>query len=121
MTSIPKGHLAERIASKRGWVHPQVKEIAVGIAEAMYERLAGRGTPESNLWYEQNKDRAAYIERQWPLLIQQARATMAQMLGSFVIDDEMKQKIHQALIEDQQFRAGRMRGLQRRLRRNLGR
>lgn len=118
---MTSGYIVDRVRSKRGWVHPQVKEIAVGIAEAMYERLAGRGTPESNLWYQQNKDRAAYVERQWPLLLPQARATMARMLGSPQFDDEVKQKLYNAICEDDQFRKGRMRGLQRRLNRNLGR
>ena len=118
---IGNGLLAERVASKRGWVHPQVKEVAVGLAEAMYEKLAGRGTPESNVWYQQNKDRAKYVERQWPLLIPEARATLARMLASPAYDDEMKEKIHYALVQDHALRAGRMRGLQKRLRRNLGR
>ena len=121
MSKLPSGLIAERIASKRGWVHPQVKEVAIGLAEAMYEKLASRGTPESNLWYRQNKDRAAYVQRTWPLLIPQARATLARILASPAYDVEMKDKIHQALVDDQQFREGRMRGLQKRLRRNLGR
>lgn len=111
------GHVIERVASKRGWAHPQIKEVAVAITEAMYEKLAGRGTPDSNLWYQQNKDRAAYVERQWPLLIPQARATLARMLADPTYDEEMKSKIHNALIADSQLRAGRMRGLQRVLRR----
>lgn len=114
---MAQNYVAERIASKRGWVHPQIKEVAEGMAQKLYESLAAR----SNLWYEQNPNRDAFVARQWPLLIPQARATLAQMLASPAYDVEMKDKIAQALIDDQKLRAGRMRGLQRRLRRNLGR
>lgn len=115
-----KGYTVERIASKRGWVHPQIKEVAVQIANELYELCASKGGAESNEWYANNKNREAYIERTWPLAIPRARATLAQMLASPIYNEEMKSKIHQALVDDQIFREGRMRGLQRRIGRMLG-
>lgn len=95
--------------NKTGWVHPYVRAVAIELAEAMYEQLAGRGTAESNLWFQQNKNRPRYVNNTWPTLLPLARKALAKLLTQPNITVTQKNEIATALIEDNELREGRER------------
>jgi hypothetical protein len=87
---------------KGAHVHRLIAETAEGMAQEVYETWASR----SNEFYAKYPDRKAYVRECWPLYIDAARATLAQMLGSN-IDETLKKQIHEALIRDATLRRGR--------------
>lgn len=96
--------------SKHGFCHPLIRKTAIEFAEALYERLV-----LNNVWYEQNHNRKAWVGSKWKDLIPQTRKTLAKMLTMPQYDEKTKNEIAEALIKDNEFRVGRMRGLKRRM------
>jgi len=54
----------------------------------------------------QGMTRGKYVKAKWPLLVQQARATLATMLQTST-DDRLKEQIAEALIQDNALMRGR--------------
>jgi hypothetical protein len=86
--------------------HKMVAGVAREMAAAVYERCA-----RNNEWFAENPSQDDYVRDAWPLFLEQARATLAQMLGG-QLDEELKKQIHAALILDGSLRRGRMNKLQ---------
>jgi len=82
--------------------HALVRKTAIEFAQALYEALA-----TNNKWYAANKDRAAFVNSRWPLLLPKARATLAEMLKR-PIDERLKAEIREALILDHGIRRNRV-------------
>ena len=59
-----------------------------------------------NEFHAQYPDREAYVSKCWPLYLQAARATLAQLLTTNM-DENLKSQIHDALIRDATLRRGR--------------
>lgn len=79
-------------------VHTQVREVAEGMAQVCYEQLA-----RNDAWYKNHPDRNKYVAHVWPMLIDEARATLARMLqGPY--NEGLKAKVAEALILDRQLR-----------------
>jgi hypothetical protein len=72
------------------------------MAEEVYEKNASR----SNEFYAEYPDLQSYVEKCWPLFLEAARATLAQLLTSS-LDENLKIQIHDALIKDATLRRGR--------------
>lgn len=81
--------------------HKLVAKTAMEMAEEIYERNAA-----NNEFYARYPDRADYVSKCWPLYLDAARATLAQLLSSNM-DEELKSQIHDALIKDATLRRGR--------------
>lgn len=95
--------------TKHGFCHPLIRKTAIEFTESIYERLA-----KNNVWYEAHRDRKAWVGAKWKDMIPQVRKTLAKMLAMPQYDKKTKDEIAEALIQDNQFRLGRMRGLMRR-------
>jgi len=78
-----------------------IKEVALEIANAMYERLC-----HNNNFYARYPDREKYVEASWHLFILEARATLAKLLTR-PIDESLKESITEALIRDNTLQRGR--------------
>jgi hypothetical protein len=99
--------------NRRGWVHPLLKEVAIGFAETLYERLA-----QDNLWYKLNPDRAAFVAAIWPDVLPSVRTHLSELLRpSSPLPDSEKDKIADALIKDNELRLGRGRAQRARIQR----
>jgi|SRR5712664_355501 len=96
--------------NKFGWVHPLVKETAVGCAEALYERLA-----QDNNWYSLNRNRKHWVGDRWRDLLPIARTHLAKLLSTNM-EPRLKDEIADALIKDNELRLGRSRAQEVRIR-----
>jgi len=72
------------------------------MAQEVYETWASR----SDEFYQENRSMEEYVEKCWPLYLDAARATLAQLLTT-ALDDSLKDQIHDALIKDATLRRGR--------------
>lgn len=75
--------------------HFLIKETAEGMAKACYEKLASM----SDVWYATHPSVDAYVRATWPMLIDEARATLTRML-TLPLAEELKIQISDALIAD---------------------
>jgi len=91
-----------RLPGKGAHAHKLVAKTAQEMAQEIYETQASR----SNEFYEQYPDREEYVAKCWPLYLDAARATLAQLLASNM-DGTLKSEIHEALIRDATLRRGR--------------
>ena len=96
-----------------GHVHKMIRGLAIEMAAEIYDKLMVR-----NEWYDlwkrknpnvsdPNELMLRYVDRTWPTLVEQARATLAGMLTR-PISEDLKLSIHDALIKDAKFRPGRI-------------
>ncbi|HKU51988.1 MAG TPA: hypothetical protein VJQ25_05945 [Nitrospira sp.] len=93
-------------------VHLKVANIAKEMAGELYETMMG-----DNEWYDSWKKRwpnfnsrkleAKFIEKNWPRLVGQARATLAGMLTNPAYPEGMKEDIFTALCQDSSLKLGR--------------
>lgn len=90
------------IPGKGAHAHKLVAKTAKEMAEEVYEQNAGR----SNDFYEKYPDMSAYVAECWPLYLDAARATLAQLLTTNM-EESLKEQIHEALIKDATLRRGR--------------
>jgi len=91
-----------KLPGKGAHAHKMVAETAKKMAEEIYEKNAGR----SNEFYAKYPDLAAYVAECWPLYLEPARATLAQLLTTN-LEESLKEQIHEALIKDATLRRGR--------------
>lgn len=75
--------------------HFLVKKLCVEMAQTTYERLAS----QSNGFFAANPKSKRWVENSWPIFIEEARATLAQMLER-PLPESLKETIHDALIKD---------------------
>ena len=88
--------------------HKMVRAIAIEMAGALYDDVM-----KDNKIYEGWKrvcpdltptvTEALFIEMLWPKLVPQARATMAQMLGT-ALSEDLKRPIYEAILQDNALR-----------------
>ena len=90
------------LPGKGAHAHKLVAKTAQEMAHEVYEKNAGR----SNDFYAKYPDRDAYVKECWPLYLDAARATLAQLLTTNM-EDNLKDQIHEALIKDATLRRGR--------------
>lgn len=93
-------------------VHVQVKEVAVGLAHALFDELMSRNQifhqfKEQHPGMTTKQMEEKFVLHLWPQLIDQARATMAGMLKSSAYSDEMKEDIMDSLVKDATLIRGR--------------
>jgi hypothetical protein len=74
--------------------HELVAATAKGMAECLYEELA-----KDNVFYKNNPDQKKFVNMMYPILIEQARTTLAGMLGGG-FPEALKEQIHDALVKD---------------------
>ena len=91
-----------KLPGKGAHAHKMVAETAKKMAEEVYESWASR----SNEFYAEHRTLEEYVKSCWPLYLDAARATLAQMLTTNM-DDVLKDEIHDALIKDATLRRGR--------------
>ena len=90
-----------QINKPNSYCHRLIRDTARSMAEEIYEVGAS-----DNDWYEKYPDRKAYVKAAWPLLIEEARATLARLLTT-PINEKLKEQISEALILDNTLRADR--------------
>lgn len=91
-----------RLPGEGAHAHKLVAKTAQEMAQEVYEKNASR----SNEFYAEYPDREDYVKKCWPLYLDAARATLAQLLTSS-LDENLKIQIHDALIKDATLRRGR--------------
>lgn len=90
-----------RLPGKGAHAHKLVAKTAQEMAQEIYEQNAS-----NNKFYEEYPDRESYVSACWPLYLDAARATLAQLLATNM-DESLKSEIHDALIRDATLRRGR--------------
>lgn len=83
---------------KQRLCHVLVRATAREMAAALYEELA-----KDNAFYKTFPSQKKFVARTWGKFIDQARATLAQMLAQ-PISDSLKLQIEDALIKDNALR-----------------
>lgn len=92
--------------------HAMVRMIAIEMAGELYDELM-RNNEQYSEWKGMNpglnatKLEIRFIELKWGELIEDARATMAQLLASNM-SEELKQPIFHALLADNELRVHRL-------------
>ena len=81
--------------------HSLIKETAQSLARNLYEKLALK-----NDFFAVNPKEAPFVEKMWPVLIEDARATLVNML-SLPYPEELKEQIADAIIKDNTLTRGR--------------
>jgi len=99
------GHMTS-LPGKGCHAHKLVAKTAQEMAAAVYERCA-----QNNEWFAENPSQDRYVADAWPLFIEQARSTLAQLLRT-TMDEGLKKEIYDALILDGSLRRGRINKLQ---------
>lgn len=72
--------------------HVLIKKTCMEMAGEYYEYMA-----KQDLFYARWPDQDAYIEIAWPVFIEEARASLAQMLSLPSVPQNWKDDIHEAL------------------------
>ena len=83
------------------YAHKMVAHIAQEMAQAVYEDCA-----KDNFWYFLNKDRDAFVKKLAPTLINEARATLTDMLTRKDVPESQKELIFDALKADREIPRG---------------
>lgn len=91
-----------KLPGKGAHAHKMVAETAQKMAEEVYESWASK----SDEFYKEHSDLKSYVASCWPLYMDAARATLAQLLTTNIADT-LKDQIHDALIRDATLRRGR--------------
>jgi hypothetical protein len=98
---MPKPSLISPMQGKGMHCHRMIKDVAVEIANAMYDKLC-----VNNNFYAKYPDREKYVDASWHLFVLEARATLAKLLAR-PIDESLKESITEALIRDNTLQRGR--------------
>lgn len=92
--------------------HVEVKKVAEGMAQALFEELMLRNeifaqfkAQHAGLTTKQMETK--FVAHLWPQLIEQARATLAGMLKSPAFSDDAKEEIMDILVKDATLVRGR--------------
>jgi len=91
-----------KLPGKGAHAHKMVAETAQKMAEEVYESWASK----SDQFYAEHRDLNTYVKSCWPLYLDAARATLAQLLTTNIADT-LKDQIHDALVKDATLRRGR--------------
>lgn len=93
--------------------HPMIRATAIEMAGELYD-LMMKNNQQWNEWKRMHPDlhslaeyEIRFLELKWPELIEDARTTLARMLGSN-ISEELKVSIHDALVKDNALRHARL-------------
>ena len=91
--------------------HFLIKQTAKEMAGALYEEVMNDNTAYKN-WKTMceglpaKEIQAKFIEMMWPKLIEEARKTLAQLLGMNTLPEASKAEIHEALVLDNLLKQG---------------
>ncbi len=93
--------------------HPLIRATAIEMAGELYD-LMMKNNEQWGEWKKLHPELSTlaeyeirFLELKWPELIEDARATLAGMLGT-AIDEALKSSIYDALVKDQGLRMARM-------------
>lgn len=93
--------------------HPMIRATAIEMAGELYD-LMMKNNPQWQEWKQMHPElhslaeyEIRFLELKWPELIEDARTTLARMLGSG-IPEELKMQIHDALVKDNALRHARL-------------
>lgn len=78
--------------------HQLIANLCVEMANEIYEEVM-----HSNALYKVHKDRADFVRQCAPTLKAEARSALAQLLARPDVSDYEKQKIHEALVLDNEM------------------
>lgn len=87
--------------------HKMFRDVAQGIARAIYEELA-----HDNAWYKMYPDADTFVRSCWRNHLEEARDTLVDMLTSGIAE-ELKIQIHEAIVLDEPLRRRRLAQLAR--------
>ena len=76
--------------------HRMIADLCVEMANEVYETCATL----YNNWHKLNPSRKRFVKECAPTLIEDARRTLAEMLGRHDVSDADKEKIYEALMLD---------------------
>ena len=93
--------------------HPLIRATAIEMAGELYD-LMMKNNQQWQEWKNLHPELSTlaeyeirFLELKWPELVEDARATLAGMLGT-AIDEALKSSIYDALVKDQGLRMARM-------------
>lgn len=92
--------------------HPMIRATAIEMAGELYD-LMMKNNQQYAEWKRMHPElniaqlEIRFLELKWPELIEDARTTLARMLGSG-ISEELKMQIHDALVKDNALRHSRL-------------
>ncbi len=93
--------------------HPLIRATAIEMAGELYDLLM-KNNQQYAEWKRMHPDlktagqlEIRFLELKWPELLEDARTTLARMLGTNV-SEELKTTIHDALVKDNPLRLARM-------------
>lgn len=93
--------------------HPLLRATAIEMAGELYD-LMMKNNVQWEEWKKLNPELSTlaqyeirFLELKWPELIEDARATLAQMLAR-PIGEDLKLQIHDALVKDEPLRRARL-------------
>lgn len=92
--------------------HPMICATAIEMAGELYD-LMMKNNQQYAEWKRMHPElniaqlEIRFLELKWPELIEDARTTLARMLG-FGISEELKMQIHDALVKDNALRHARL-------------
>lgn len=92
--------------------HPMIRATAIEMAGELYD-LMMKNNQQYAEWKRMHPELSIaqleirFLELKWPELIEDARTTLARMLGSG-ISEELKMQIHDALVKDNALRHSRL-------------
>jgi len=81
--------------------HTLIRETAESMAKSLYEKLAVK-----NDFFAANPKETPFVAKMWPVLIEEARATLVNML-SLPYPEQLKEQIADAIIKDNTLTRGR--------------
>ena len=89
------------------YCHKMVKSVAEEMAGETYDLWA----ESSDKFYEENRSQKDFVKEKWPMFIEAARRTLAELLGTNIAET-LKDQISDALIQDNSLRFGQTTGVQ---------
>lgn len=84
-----------QVAHNAPAVHQMIAKLCREMAGTTYERIAAR----SDGFFRENPSQRQWVEKSWPLFIEEARATLAKMLRADM-PEGLRETIAQALMQD---------------------
>ena len=90
-----------KLPGKGAHAHKLVAQTAKEMSQEIYEKNAA-----NNEFYAKYPNMDEYVSSCWPLYLDAARATLAQLLTTN-IEESLKIQIHDALVKDATLRRGR--------------
>lgn len=83
--------------------HKLIAQTAQDMAREVYASFARA----SNEWHSENRNEEEYVKESWPLYIEAARTTLAELLSVPSTAELLKEQIYDALCKDNAIRRGR--------------